>query len=322
MNAAPILVVDDEPHNLAALRQILAPDHHLVFARNGADALAAAVKHGPSLVLLDIAMPDMDGYAVCRALKADPRSENTPVIFVTALAEVGDEARGFEVGAVDYSIKPVSPPIVRARVATHLSLVRSAQLERSYRDAVFMLGEAGHYNDADTGEHIWRMAGYARALAAAAGWGAEACHLIELEGPMHDTGKLGIPDVILRKPGPLDPAEWEIMKTHTRIGYEILSKSDAPLFRMAAAIALHHHERWDGCGYPDALAGDAIPEVARIVAVADVFDALTMKRPYKEPWSAERALATLHESAGSHFEPRLIELFAGILSSIPGRSSR
>ena len=316
MRSPPILVVDDEPQNLAALRQILADDYPLAFARNGADALAAVRKHQPALVLLDIQMPDMDGYTVCRTLKADPSTENIPVIFVTGLSEVGDEESGFAAGAVDYLIKPVSPPIVRARVANHLSLVRATRLERSYRDAIFMLGEAGHYNDTDTGVHIWRMAAYARALAAACGWDTEACQLIELAAPMHDTGKVGIPDTILRKPAKLDAAEWEVMKTHTRIGYEILSKSNAPVFRLAAEIALRHHEKWDGSGYPDGLSGMAIPESARIVALADVFDALSMKRPYKEPWPVDRIMTTLHESSGTHFEPRLVEIFDAILPEI------
>lgn len=316
MSHAPILIVDDEPENLAALRQILSAEHRLVFARNAAEALAATRKHMPSMILLDIQMPDMDGYAVCRALKADPQTEAIPLIFVTSMAEVGDEAAGFAVGAVDYIVKPVSPPIVRARVRTHLSLVRATLLEMSYRDAIYMLGEAGHYNDSDTGVHIWRMAAYAKALAAASGWNDEDCHLIELAAPMHDTGKLGIPDAILRKPGKLDAAEWEIMKTHAAIGHDILVRSDAPVFKLAAEVALRHHERWDGSGYPGGLVGLAIPESARIVALADVFDALTMNRPYKEAWPIDRALDTLRESAGCQFEPRLVNVFLSILPQI------
>ena len=316
MGNAPILIVDDEPQNLAALRQILAGQYDLVFARNGRDALTAVDKHAPCLILMDIEMPEMDGYTVCLALKANPRTEHIPVIFVTGLFDVGDEASGFAAGAVDYIVKPVSPPIVRARVATHLSLVRATRLEESYRDAIYMLGEAGHYNDTDTGVHIWRMAAYARTLAAACGWDSEACQMIELAAPMHDTGKVGIPDTILRKPGKLDAREWEIMKTHTRIGHDILSKSDAPVFKMAAEIALRHHEKWDGSGYPDGLAGDSIPESARIVALADVFDALTMKRPYKEAWPLDRVLAALRQDPGSHFEPRLVEVFNSILPQV------
>lgn len=316
MHDGLILVVDDEPQNLAALQQVLSSDYRLVFARHGAEALAAAIKHLPALILLDIEMPDLDGYAVCRLLKADERTSAIPVIFVTSLAEVGNEAAGFEAGAVDYIVKPISPTIVSARVRTHLSLVQASRLERSYRDAIYMLGEAGHVHDTDTGVHIWRMAAYAGALAAICGWGGDARHLLELAAPMHDTGKIGIPDAILRKHGPLDAGEWEVMRTHSRIGYELLSKSNAPVFRMAAEIALRHHEKYDGSGYPDGLAGQSIPEAARIVALVDVFDALTTKRPYKEAWPIERVLATLREGAGAHFDPQMLDAFTSILPQI------
>lgn len=316
MTNRSLLIVDDEPQNLAAMRQILSPSYPLVFARNGAEAIAAAAKHKPSLILLDIQMPDMDGYAVCRRLKADPLTASIPVIFVTSLAETGNEAAGFAAGAVDYIIKPVSPPIVRARVRAHLSLVRATELEKSHRAAISMLGEAGHFNDPDTGVHIWRMAAYAAELAAACGWHKWDCQQLELAAPMHDTGKLGIPDVILCKKGALTPEEWEVMKTHARIGYDILRKCDAPIFRLAAEIALYHHEKWDGSGYPEGLAGEAIPESARIIAVADVFDALTMKRPYKEAWPIELAMATLQQGSGNHLEPRLVMLFESILPRI------
>ena len=316
MPMGPILIVDDEPQSLAALDQILAADYRLVFGRSGAEAVSKAIKHRPSLILLDIQMPDMDGLAVCRCLKSDPRTEAIPVIFVSGKAEAGDQADGFEAGAVDYIIKPVSPVVVSARVRTHLSLVRAVRLEQSYRDAIYMLGEAGHFNDTDTGVHIWRMAAYASALAEACGWDGEACHHIELAAPMHDTGKIGIPDSVLKKPGKLDAAEWVVMKKHSRIGHDILAKSKAPVFHMAAEIALRHHERWDGTGYPDGLAGDAIPESARIIAVADVFDALSMKRPYKDAWPLDKVVATLRESSGNHFEPRMVDSFIGILPQI------
>lgn len=316
MTSRPILVVDDEPHNLAAMRQILKGLYPLVFARNGVEALDAVRKHHPALVLLDIDMPGMNGYAVCRQIQADPKTTDTPVIFVTALSEVGNEAEGFDAGAVDYIVKPVSPLLVKARVRTHLSLVKTAQLERSHRDAISMLGEAGHFNDTDTGTHIWRMAAFAAHLAAVSGWNESDCRLLELAAPMHDTGKLGIPDAILRKPGKLDEREWTIMKTHSRIGYNILSRSDALVFQLAAEVALHHHERWDGTGYPDGLAGESIPESARIVAIADVFDALSMKRPYKEAWPIDRIMTTLRESAGNHLDARLLSLFEEALPQI------
>lgn len=313
---APILIVDDEPANLATLRQILSPEYPLVFARSGTEALAAADKHCPALILLDVQMPEMDGLTTCRKLKANPQTMNIPVIFVTGLAEVGDETAGFEAGAVDYIVKPVSPPIVRARVHTHLSLVSTTQLEKSYHDAIYMLGEASEFKDTDTGVHIWRMAGYSAALAAACGWNDADCEQIRLAAPMHDIGKLGIPDTILHKPGKLDTAEWAVMQTHSFIGYKILSSSSAPILRMAATIAHHHHEKWDGSGYPSGLAGESIPEIARIVAIADVFDALSMIRPYKEAWPIDRIMETLTSSAGSHFDPHMIEHFTRILPQI------
>jgi putative two-component system response regulator len=312
MSAGSILVVDDEAQNLAVMRQILEPDYSLVFAIDGACGIAAAIKHRPALILLDISMPGMDGYGVCRALKADPRTEPIQVIFVTSLADAGNEAAGFEVGAVDYIVKPVTPAIVKARVKAHLSLVRLSQLEASYRDAISMLGDAGHYNDNDTGSHIWRMADYARELAAACGWSAEDCRMMELAAPMHDTGKIGIARDILAKPAKLSEEEWRTMKTHSRIGHDILARSKAPVFRMAAEIALHHHEKWDGSGYPQELAGQAIPESARIVAIADVFDALTMQRPYKDAWPYEQAMQTIRENAGHHFDPDIVQHFIAL----------
>jgi putative two-component system response regulator len=312
MNSS-ILIVDDEPQNLAAMRQILSDDYSLVFARNGSEALTAAIKHQPALILLDIQMPGMDGYAVCTALKSSPHTEAIPVIFVTSLSEVGNEAAGFAVGAVDYIVKPVYPEIVQARVRAHLSLVRVSRLENSYRDAISMLGAAGHYNDSDTGLHIWRMASYAKALAKSLGWDRDQCRLLEMAAAMHDTGKIGIPNAILRKPGKLTAQEWDVMKTHSQIGHDILSRSDAPLFRMAAEIALYHHERWDGSGYPTGLVGLAIPETARIVALADVYDAMSMDRPYKKAWPVERVVATILEGSGTHFEPRLVNTFMSIV---------
>lgn len=316
MNHRPILIVDDEPANLAALRQILKDDYSLVFARNGHEALQAVEKHHPNLILLDIQMPGIDGYQVCRTLKSNPLYEEIPVLFVTSLSELGNEKEGFDAGCVDYLIKPVSADIVRARVKTHLSLVKSSQLEKSHRDAVFMLGEAGHYNDNDTGVHIWRMASYSRELARRLGWDESCCELLELAAAMHDTGKIGIPDAILRKPDKLNDEEWRIMQTHARIGHDILSKSDAPLFKLAADIALHHHEKWDGSGYPQGLKQTEIPESARIVAIADVFDALSMKRPYKDAWPMDEILDYMRQGSARHFDPDLLERFMADLPTI------
>jgi putative two-component system response regulator len=187
---------------------------------------------------------------------------------------------------------------------------------KSHRAAIFMLAKAGHYNDTETGMHIWRVAAYARIIAEAMGWSSERCELLELAAPMHDMGKVGIPETVLRKPGKLDADEWTIMRTHCRIGYEILSGDNEPVFQLAAEIALRHHEKWDGTGYPDGLAGEAIPESARIVAVADAFDALTMNRPYKAAWPAEQALESLRLDKGQHFDPAVVEVFENISPSI------
>lgn len=316
LKSQTILCVDDEPSNLALLRQTLKDSYHLVFALNGPEALEAMEKHHPDLVLLDVDMPDMSGYEVCRRIKAMPATENTPVIFVTACSQEADEAAGFEAGGVDYITKPVSTVIVQARVQIHLSLVALPLLEQTYSAAIFMLGEAGHYHDTDTGSHIWRMAGYSKALAEAAGWSPERQRLLELAAPMHDTGKIGIPDAVLKKPGSFEPHEWEIMKTHCRIGYDILSKGAAPVFQLAAEIALYHHEKWEGSGYPNGISGTEIPESARIVAIADVFDALCVKRPYKEAWPLEQVLATLKQIAGQHLDPNLMQIFMDILPRI------
>jgi putative two-component system response regulator len=316
MNPNPILCVDDEPSNLGLMRQVLQGDHPLVFARNGEEALLAVEKHAPALILLDIKMPGIDGFEVARRLKANEKTAAIPIVFVTGLTDEVDEQAGFDVGGVDYITKPICPAIVRARVQTHLSLVRVTELEASHRAAINMLGEAGHYNDTDTGVHIWRMAAYSRLLARAVGWHERRAALLEMAAPMHDTGKIGIADAVLKKPGKLDAQEWAIMQTHSRIGFEILSKSDATLFRLAAEVALNHHERWDGSGYPNGLAGKEIPESSRIVALADVFDALSMKRPYKESWPLDRIMATMEASAGNHFEPRLVLVFKNILPQI------
>ena len=316
MHYLKLLVVDDEPFNLTLLGEILKGNYDLSFARNGTEALELAEKLHPALILLDIGLPDISGFEVCKRLKSNPATENIPVIFVTGSSDLHSEELGFKVGCVDYLSKPISPPIVLARVRTHLSLVRSADLENSYREAVYMLGLAGHYSDNDTGVHIWRMAAYSRVLAEQVGWKRESAALLELAATLHDTGKIGIPDAILKKPTALEQDEWDIMKTHAVIGHDILIKSHAPLFQLAAEIALRHHEKWDGTGYPDGMAGTAIPESARIVAIADVFDALSMKRPYKEAWSLEAILVHLRQQSGQHFDPAVVKAFESCLPRI------
>lgn len=318
----PILCVDDDASNLCLMRAVLQDDYRLAFARSGTAALEACDRHQPSLVLLDVQMPDMDGLQVARAIKARKETANTPIIFVTSRAGEVDEEAGFEAGAVDYITKPISPNILRARVRSHLSLVHSTALEASYRAAIYMLGEAGHYNDTDTGHHIWRMAAYSCLLARAVGWARDQAKLLELAAPMHDMGKIGIPDGILKKPGPLTDEEWITMRTHTTIGQGILSKGEGPVFQMAATIAQNHHERWDGSGYPLGLRGDAIPESARIVAVADVFDALSMKRPYKAPWAVDQVIENLRQGADQHLEARLVAAFVDILPAVIQEKAR
>ncbi|MGR8999582.1 MAG: response regulator [Gammaproteobacteria bacterium] len=312
----PILCADDEPYNLGILRMALKDHHSLVFARSGQETLQAVAKHHPGMILLDVQMADMDGFEVCRQLKSNINTQDIPIIFVTGRTQEIDEKAGFDAGAVDYITKPISVPIVQARVRTHLSLVRAEKLQKSYHDAIHMLGSAGHYNDTDTGVHIWRMAAYSRSLAEAMGWENERCSLLELASPMHDTGKIGIPDAVLKKPGKLNEEEWKIMKTHTSIGHGILKQSSAPLFQLASEIALNHHEKWDGSGYPNGLLAKEIPESARIVAVADVFDALSMKRPYKEAWPQPMILEYLRQNSGSHFDSQLIDAFMDIMPRI------
>ena len=311
-----LLLVDDEPANLHVLRQILQQDYRLLFARDGQRALQLAREERPDLVLLDVMMPGMTGLDVCRQLKGDPQTLPIPVIFVTALGDTEDESRGFEAGCVDYISKPVSPPVVRARVRTHLSLVRAEELRETRLQIVQRLGLAAEYKDNETGLHVIRMSHYCHILARAAGFSEAAAEELLNAAPMHDIGKIGIPDAILRKPGKLDAEEWAVMQQHARIGARIIGEHPSGLLRMARSIALCHHEKWDGSGYPQGLAGEAIPLEARIVAIADVFDALTSERPYKPAWSVEDALALIRREAGSHFDPQLVELFVGQLPAI------
>ena len=304
-----ILAVDDEASNLQLLRQILQDRYRLLFAKDGARALELANQEKPDLILLHVMMPGMTGYETCRALKADAATAAIPVIFVTALSDAGDEVDGFDAGAVDYITKPVSPPIVRARVRTHLSLVRAEELKQSRLEIVQRLGLAAEYKDNETGLHVIRMSNYARILGVAAGMQeAQADDLLHA-APMHDVGKIGIPDNILQKPGALDKDEWAVMQSHATIGADIIGKHVGGMLAMAHDVALTHHEKWDGSGYPNGLAGDDIPLVGRIVAIADVFDALTSARPYKAEWPVEKAVDYLKQQRGQHFDPELVDLF-------------
>ena len=308
-NRPLILAVDDEASNLQLLRQILQDHYRLLFAKDGARALELARQEAPDLVLLDVMMPGMSGYEVCASLKASPDTAAIPVIFVTALTDTADELEGFEAGAVDYITKPVSPPIVRARVRTHLSLVRMEELRATRLEIVQRLGLAAEYKDNETGLHVIRMSHFSRILGIAAGMSeVEADDLLHA-APMHDVGKIGIPDRILQKPGPLDPDEWKVMQSHVTIGAEIIGEHGGGMLALASQIALTHHEKYDGSGYPNGLRGEDIPLVGRIVAIADVFDALTSKRPYKKAWTEDEALTFLREQKGRHFDPALVDLF-------------
>ncbi|MGI4717802.1 MAG: response regulator [Janthinobacterium lividum] len=308
-NRPLILAVDDEASNLQLLRQILQDHYRLLFAKDGARALDLARQERPDLVLLDVMMPGMSGYEVCAALKATPETAAIPVIFVTALTDTADELEGFEAGAVDYITKPVSPPIVRARVRTHLSLVRMEELRATRLEIVQRLGLAAEYKDNETGLHVIRMSHFSRILGIAAGLNeVEADDLLHA-APMHDVGKIGIPDRILQKPGPLEPEEWKVMQSHVTIGAEIIGEHEGGMLELARQIALTHHEKYDGSGYPHGLRGEEIPLAGRIVAIADVFDALTSKRPYKRAWTEEEALTFLREQKGRHFDPALVDLF-------------
>ncbi|MCQ4269995.1 response regulator [Pseudomonas kuykendallii] len=311
-----LLLVDDEATNLQVLRHILQDDYRLLFAKSGAKALELALTESPDLVLLDVMMPGMTGFEVCSTLKAEPSTAGIPVIFVTALADIDDEARGFEVGAVDYITKPVSPPIVKARLRTHLSLVHVETLRQTRLEIVQRLGLAAEYKDNETGLHVIRMSHYSQVLARAAGYSAAQAEELLHAAPMHDVGKIGIPDAILRKRGALDEDEWRVMRSHVTIGARIIGEHPSGLLRTAQRIALGHHEKWDGSGYPLGLAGEAIPLEARIVAIADVFDALTSVRPYKAAWTVEDALDLLRRESGRHFDPRLVELFMGCLPDV------
>jgi len=315
-NRPLILAVDDEASNLQLLRQILQDHYRLLFAKDGARALELARQEQPDLILLDVMMPGMSGFEVCAALKANPATASVPVVFVTALTETDDELEGFEAGAVDYITKPVSPPIVRARVRNHLSLVRMEELRASRLEIVQRLGLAAEYKDNETGLHVIRMSHFARILGIAAGMTENEADDLLHAAPMHDVGKIGIPDRILQKPGPLDADEWKIMQSHVTIGAEIIGEHAGGMLALARSIALTHHEKYDGSGYPHGLAGEQIPLVGRITAIADVFDALTSERPYKKAWSEQEAIDFLHQQKGRHFDPQLVDLFTGKMPAI------
>jgi putative two-component system response regulator len=311
-----ILIVDDEPVNLRVLKQILQQDYRLIFAKSGAEALRLAQSKSPNLILLDIMMPDITGLEVCKQLKEASNTTKIPIIFVTALNDHDDEAQGLELGAVDYITKPVSAAVVKARVATHLSLVQADELKRTRLQIIQRLGHASEYKDNETGMHVMRMSHYSKVIALAYGFCEQQADNLLHASPMHDLGKIGIPDSIMLKPGKLTDEEFAIMKTHPIIGANILGDDDSDLITLAKTVALTHHEKWDGTGYPEGLAGVNIPIEGRIVALADVFDALTSVRPYKDAWTVEDAMVFIKAQSGIHFDPELVVLFEEKLPQI------
>ena len=338
-----ILIVDDNPQNLTVLGELLCERYKVRAANSGHRALELAAQQPlPDLVLLDVMMPGMSGYEVLEQLRADPRTRDIPVIFTTAMNAVEDEQRGLVLGAVDYITKPLRPAIVLARVHTHLELKHARDLLRRDKGALELelaqrlrenqviqdvsiraLARLAETRDNETGNHILRTQFYVHELAQrarshprfAAALDAHAVELMAKSAPLHDIGKVGIPDHVLLKPGKLDAQEWEVMKGHARLGAEAIERAVAdthqPVLFLAYArdIALHHHERWDGAGYPDGLGGDAIPLAARLMALADVFDALISRRVYKPALSFEAALGIMQAQRGRHFDPDLLDLF-------------
>ena len=357
-----VLVVDDTPQNLSLMSDLLGDTYSVKVAPNGTRALKIARSESPpDLVLLDIMMPEMDGWEVCRQLKAGPGTRDIPVIFLTAKIEPEDEEKGFSLGAVDYITKPISPPVVLARVRTHLALKaaadflrdKNAYLEqeverrtgevRALQDVTILtLASLAETRDNETGDHILRTQHYVRALAESlkshprfAEFLTERnIELLFKSAPLHDIGKVGIPDRILLKPGRLEPEEMKIMETHATLGRNAIEEAErrlgksVPFLEIAKEIAGAHQEKWDGTGYPNGLVGEAIPLSARLMAVADVYDALVSKRVYKPPLTHEQATEILVEGRGTHFDPEVVDAFLqiqdqcrAIAARYPGRAA-
>ncbi|MBK1693647.1 two-component system response regulator [Chromatium weissei] len=344
-----ILVVDDTPANLSLLNTFLGKDYRILLASHGMKALQLAKERQPDLILLDIMMPDMDGYEVCRRLKADEALQRIPVLFLTAKNEISDEEQGFALGAVDFIHKPISLPIVTARVRSHLQLKvwqdflldQNAWLRREvekrlsdinrFRDAsILTMVSLAEFRDECTGNHIQRTQEYVRLLAQHCAahpryqhqFTASYIELISKSAALHDVGKIAIPDHILLKSGKLTDEEFVIMRTHAVRGYEMLARAGEHLgehgefLKLAKDIAHYHHEKWDGSGYPDGLQGHAIPIAARLMAVADVFDALLTRRPYKEPFPMHEVIAIMKQGSGNHFDPEVIDAFLVLLPQL------
>ncbi|RPJ67697.1 MAG: response regulator [Acidobacteria bacterium] len=329
-----ILLIDDTPANLGLLARHLS-GYRTHLAGDGEEAFKALdAGLRPDLILLDVMLPGQDGFEVCRRLKADATLREVPVIFMAGIG-ADHETSGFAAGGVDFITKPFNHEVVRARVDTHLALAnarrrlaedkaileeqvaqRTEQLAEALKavnqsslETIVRLARAAEYKDEDTGEHVLRMSYYAAAIARRLGLAAHFTGLLLRAAPMHDIGKIGIPDRVLLKRGPLTPDEREIIKRHPEIGAKILSGSHADVMMLGEVCALTHHERWDGTGYPRGLGGADIPLPGRILAVADSFDALTSRRPYKEAWSVEDSFAALRDLRGEAYDPQVVDAF-------------
>ena len=325
-----VLIVDDDQINLTLFSVMLKaiPDVTPIEALSPFGALEWCQSHEPDLVLVDYMMPHMDGLQFLERFRALPGKESTPVIMATADTQIEVRHRALQLSANDFLTKPVNKTELRARVTNMLALRRAqlqlasraewlaeevskatAKIVAREREAIHRLARAVEYRDPETGAHLLRMERYVRVIGANLGLPQAELDLLGEASPMHDIGKVGIPDSILLKPGQLDPEEMTIMRTHAQIGGDILEGSASPLLQVAAILALTHHEKFDGSGYPLGSKGEAIHLYGRIVAVADVFDALTTTRPYKSAWKLERAAAAIRAGSGSHFDPKCVDAF-------------
>lgn len=338
-----VLVVDDSVDSLSLLSTILKESYRVKIANGGIKALdILSGAELPDLILLDIMMPDVDGYQVCNRLKNEPRLKDIPIIFLTAKTDIEDEEKGLELGAVDYITKPISPPIVRARVKAQLQLKAAADFLRdknTYLEEIvekrtlevsaikevmlFGLASLAETRDNETGNHIRRTQHYIKVLAERLRDHPRfrsfiSDHTIALmyrSAPLHDIGKVGIPDGILLKPGRFTPTEYEIMKAHTTLGEDAIEKAESKLgfkvdfLKIAKEIAYSHHEKWDGTGYPQQLVGDEIPIAARLMSIADVYDALINRRVYKSPIAHKRAVEIIESGKGTFFDPDIADTF-------------